>query len=212
MTTLAAKGLLFDMDGTLIDSTQCIELIWRRWADRHGIDFAAILQVMHGRKGSETVAIVAPHLNAEAETAALIAEELHSLDGTVALPGALELLSQLSTEQWAVVTSAPRELALAKLKFAGLPLPQHLIGAEDVAQGKPHPAPFLQGAALLQLAADDCIAFEDASNGIRSAHAAGATVIAIHSDQTGLAQRCIANFQQLRLSQSEQSLTLSFTA
>ena len=212
-TALVSKGFLFDMDGTLIDSTPCIEAIWQRWAERHQISFAEIMKVMHGRRGEETIAIVAPHLDAKAEQAILIAEELTSLEGTVALAGAAEFLAQLSAEQWAVVTSAPRELALAKLAFVGLPLPKHLIGAEDVRHGKPDPAPYLQGAELLNLLPQECIAFEDAANGIRSAHAAGTTVIAITSaagaDTTGLAHQQVADFAQLRLLQTENTLSLS---
>ncbi len=211
--TLVAKGFLFDMDGTLIDSRPCIELIWRRWAERNAIEFAEVMQVMHGRRGQETIAIVAPHLNAALETEHLIAEELISLEGTTILPGALAFLNQLHPEQWALVTSAPRELALAKLTFDGLPLPKYLIGAEDVAQGKPHPSPYIQGAALLGLNANECIAFEDAPNGIRSAHAAGAQVIAITctagSDETTLAHQQVADFTQLVLHQQASSFTLS---
>ena len=201
--TTLAKGFLFDMDGTLIDSRPCIELIWRRWAERNNVDFNRIMAVMHGRRGQETIAIVAPHLNAELETELLIAEELLSLEGTTALPGASDFLKQLKPEQWAVVTSAPRDLALAKLSFVGLPLPQYLIGAEDVAEGKPHPLPYLRGAALLGLAANQCIAFEDAPNGIRSAHAAGTKVIAITGtsgpDLTQLSSHQVPNFNHLSL-------------
>ena len=211
--TLVAKGFLFDMDGTLIDSRTCIELIWRRWSERNDIDFADVMKVMHGRRGQETIAIVAPHLNAELETELLIAEELISLEGTTVLPGALDFLNLLNIEQWALVTSAPRDLALAKLAFVGLPLPKHLICAEDVTQGKPHPAAYLQGAALLNLNANECIAFEDAPNGIRSAHAAGTQVIAITctagADPTGLAQQQVADFSKITLQQQTSTFTLS---
>jgi sugar-phosphatase len=170
------------------------------------------MKVMHGRRGQETIAIVAPHLNAELETELLIAEELISLDGTTVIPGALDFLKQLQANQWALVTSAPRDLALAKLAFVGLPLPQHLIGAEDVVQGKPHPAPYLQGAALLNLTPNECIAFEDAPNGIRSAHAAGAQVIAITStagtDSTSLSQLEVADFSKIILLQQKSTFTL----
>ena len=213
-TTMLAKGFLFDMDGTLIDSRPCIELIWRRWAERNNVDFNHIMEVMHGRRGQDTIAIVAPHLNAELETELLIAEELLSLEGTTALPGALDFLKQLKNEQWAVVTSAPRDLALAKLAFVGLPLPKFLIGAEDVSQGKPHPAPYIQGATLLGLQASECIAFEDAPNGIQSAHTAGAKVIAITCtsgpDLTQLANLQVPDFNHLSLSEeADKSFSLS---
>ncbi|WP_035851651.1 HAD-IA family hydrolase [Deefgea rivuli] len=208
-----AKGFLFDMDGTLIDSTPCIERIWQRWAERNDISFAEVMRVMHGRRGEETIALVAPHLDVQTEQALLIAEELSSLEGTIAITGAAEFLNQLNNEQWAVVTSAPRELALAKLAYVGLPTPKYLIGAEDVAQGKPHPAPYQQGAALLNVSPAECIAFEDAPNGIHSAHTAGSTVIVITAaagaDSTGLAHGQVSNFDQLTLTQNSQVLSLS---
>ncbi|WP_288841936.1 HAD-IA family hydrolase [uncultured Deefgea sp.] len=214
--TLSAQGFLFDMDGTLIDSTLCIEKIWRNWADRQQIDFSAILKVMHGRRGEETIALVAPHLDAKAETARLIAEELQSLEGNVAIEGAKAFLEALNPEQWAVVTSAPRQLALAKLAFVGLPTPKHLIGAEDVTLGKPNPDPYLQGASLLQLPATDCIAFEDAAAGIRSAHCAGATVIAIThaagADSTGLAQYQTCDFTRIKVDHTPSGLTVRIQA
>lgn len=212
--TMLAKGFLFDMDGTLIDSRPCIELIWRRWAERNKVDFAHIMAVMHGRRGQDTIAIVAPQLNAELETELLIAEEMRHLEGTTAIPGALAFLNQLNSDQWAVVTSATRDLALSKLAFVGLPLPKYLVGAEDVAQGKPHPAPYLQGAKLLGLDASECVAFEDAPNGIQSAHAAGTKVIAITCtagpDLTRLAHQQVVDFNQLSLSVHEDArLSLS---
>ena len=169
---------------------------------------------MHGRRGIETISIVAPHLDANAEVAALIAKEMRQLDGTVAIAGAAALLQQLAPEQWAVVTSAPRELALAKLAYASLPLPKYLIGADDVREGKPHPAPYQHGATLLGLSASDCIAFEDAGAGIASAHHAGAAVCLVtaaggYCDQN-LHQWTIADYTQLGITQEHAQLRLTF--
>ncbi|WP_348944574.1 HAD-IA family hydrolase [Chitinibacter sp. FCG-7] len=212
--SIAVKGLLFDMDGTLVDSRSCIELLWRNWALRHKLDFADIQAVMHGRRGIETIQIVAPHLDAQSEVELLLAEEALMLEGIVAIAGAHELLSSLAPHQWAVVTSAPRDLALAKLAFAGLPLPQHIVGADDVKDGKPHPAPFQMGAAKLGLSADQCLAFEDASAGIRSAHAAGAAVCLVTSagghDDSGLAQWQVEHYAQLNVESSPDSINVSF--
>lgn len=212
--TLHAKGFLFDMDGTLIDSRPCIEVIWRRWAERNKLDFSHVLDVMHGRRGQETIAIVAPHLNAELETELLIAEELISLEGTTAINGAAHFLKQIPSDRWALVTSAPRDLALAKLAFVGLPLPKFLIGAEDVKFGKPHPAPYQQGAQLLHLNPTECIAFEDAPNGIRSAHSAQCQVVAITCtagiDTTGYAMQQISDFTEALISQQGETFTVNF--
>lgn len=211
--SIAVKGLLFDMDGTLVDSRSCIELLWRNWASRHNLNFAEIQAVMHGRRGIETIQIVAPHLDAQTEVELLLAEEALMLEGTVAIAGAHELLASLDPNQWAVVTSAPRDLALAKLAFAGLPLPTHIVGADDVKDGKPHPAPFQMGAAKLGLTADQCLAFEDASAGVRSAHAAGAAVCLVTAaggkDDSGLTQWQINHFDQVRVDQNADSIAVS---
>jgi sugar-phosphatase len=211
---ITVQGLLFDMDGTLVDSRQSIELLWRNWALRQNIDFAQVVAVMHGRRGVETIQIVAPHLDAESEVQLLLAEEALMLEGIIALDGAKELLQRLDLDQWAVVTSAPRDLALAKMAFAGLPLPRHLVGADDVADGKPHPAPFIMGAAKLGLTADQCVAFEDANAGIRSAQSAGAQVCLVTGagghDQHGIAHWQIANYHQVQVHIKASRLTLSF--
>lgn len=196
--------LLFDMDGTLVDSTPCIEGLWRRWAVRHHLDPEKVMQQVHGRRGIETIALVAPHLDAAAEVAVLLEEEARTLDGTVAIEGAAAFLKQLTPDQWAVVTSAPRQLALAKLAYAGLPAPRLMISADDVSHGKPHPEAFLKGAALFGMAPQDCLAFEDALSGVASAQAAGMPVIALTSshsaDALGHADQIIHNYHSLQLS------------
>ncbi|WP_028455681.1 HAD-IA family hydrolase [Chitinilyticum litopenaei] len=207
---LSARALLFDMDGTLVDSTPCITGLWTRWAHRHGLAPERVLAEVHGRRGVETVRSVAPHLDAEHEVALLLAEEARTLDGTVAMPGARELLAQLHGQNWAVVTSAPRAIAAAKLRWAGLPLPERLIGAEDVSEGKPHPAPFLAGAALCGVDPAECIAFEDAASGIAAARAAGMPVVVMQHAHTPTqdAALCITSFAQLRLSISAAQFTI----
>lgn len=134
-----ARGLLFDMDGTLVDSTPLIERIWRGWAARHGIDAEYLLQFVHGRRGVETIQIVAPEMDAAAEVKILLAEEMADMSGITQIPGAADFVGQLQPQEWAVVTSAPRDIALAKLRVAGVPAPAIIIGAEEVNIGKPHP-------------------------------------------------------------------------
>ncbi|STQ91313.1 HAD-IA family hydrolase [Iodobacter fluviatilis] len=200
---IECTALLFDMDGTLVDSTPCIEGLWRRWAVRQHLDPDLVMQHVHGRRGIETIALVAPHLDAAAEVVELLKEEARSLDGTVAIDGAADFLAQLRPDQWAVVTSAPREIALAKLTYAGLPAPARLISADDVTHGKPHPEAFLKGAALFGLDPQQCVAFEDALSGVQSAQAAGIPVIALTSSHSAQelshAEHIIANYHSLTL-------------
>ncbi|MBE9609805.1 HAD-IA family hydrolase [Chitinilyticum piscinae] len=205
------RALLFDMDGTLVDSTPCIEGLWTHWALRHQLDPAAVLREVHGRRGVETIRIVAPHLDAEQEVRQLLAEEARTLDGTMAMPGAADFLAQLAGLNWAVVTSAPADLARAKLQYAGLPLPARLIGADEVSAGKPDPAPYLAGAASCGVAASECLAFEDAASGIASACAAGMPVIVMqhHHTPAGLPHPCIASFAQLALTHQDGWFTIN---
>ena len=182
-------AVLFDMDGTLLDSTACVEGIWRRWAARRSIDADYLMQHVHGLRTVETIARVAPHLDVEAEVAELEAEEICMLHGITRIPGAAELLAALDArgQRWGVVTSAPRRLALAKIAEVDLPEPRFLICAEDVADGKPHPAPYLAAATQIGCAPGRLVAIEDAPAGVASAKSAGMTVIALrttHEDES----------------------------
>lgn len=184
----AYAAVLFDMDGTLLDSTACIEGIWRRWAARRGIDAEFVMRHIHGLRSVETIARVAPHLDIAAEVAELAEEEIRTLHGITRIAGAAELLAALDArgQRWGVVTSAPRDLALAKIANVDLPAPELLVCAEDVADGKPHPVPYLAAAARLGCAPAHLVAIEDAPAGVASARNACMTVIALrttHSDE-----------------------------
>ncbi|GAA3353227.1 MULTISPECIES: HAD-IA family hydrolase [Saccharopolyspora] len=177
---LTAEALLFDMDGTLVDSTTVVERTWHRFARRHGLDGAEILADAHGRRTGETVA---RHLPAggdvAAETARLVAEEVADVDGIVQIPGAAELLASLPASRWAVVTSAGRELARRRMAAAGLRLPDVVVSAEDVRQGKPDPEGYSLAARHLGVPPEAAIVFEDAEAGLLSALASGARAVVV---------------------------------
>jgi sugar-phosphatase len=179
MPEIRSRAILFDMDGTLVDSTPAVEQLWSAWGSRHGIALADILAVSHGRLTRDTIREIAPHLDAEAEAIALDNSALTVSDGISALRGAAELVASLQPHEWAVVTSAPRALAEARLRFAGLPIPACLIGNEDVRAGKPDPDGYLKAAARLGLDPASCTVIEDTPAGILAARAAGMEVIAI---------------------------------
>ena len=184
-TELAARVLLFDMDGTLVDSTAAVHAIWRRFAARHGLDLDVVLRVQHGRRTPESVAVLAPlGLDQAAEAAMMADEERADLAHIVEVPGANALLRSLPAGSWAIVTSAERDLALARLGAAGLPIPEVLVAAEDVAAGKPDPECYLLGAERMGVPAGACLVFEDAPFGIAAAHAAGAQVVALTTSLT----------------------------
>ena len=176
---LYCGAVLFDMDGTLVDSTICVERQWHRWASRHGLDGGRILAMAHGRRNTDTMREVAPHLHIEEEAARFDAEELEERDGIVAVGGVGALIHALHAEEWAVVTSAARRLAEIRLECAGLPIPAVLISAEDVRQGKPHPEGYLEAARRLGVAASQCLVVEDAPAGLQAGRAAGMRVLGV---------------------------------
>ncbi|OBA59937.1 phosphatase [Mycobacterium sp. 1100029.7] len=180
MAVLYGKRILFDIDGTLVDSTATVERSWGTWAQEYGVDYEELLKVCHGRRTEDTVAqFVAPDDRAAATARLLALQELADLDGVLALPGARRLLDALPHSHWAVVTSGPRSLMAARLAAARLPAPTLLIGAEDVSHGKPNPESYLKAAAALGFEAQECLVVEDAPAGVGAGRAAGAQVLAV---------------------------------
>jgi len=175
---IRCKGILFDMDGVLISSLGSVERSWTRWAEMRGIDPGFALSIVHGRRSIETVALLRPDLDAGAENRIIEQLEIDDRKGVTALPGVLDLLTALPAGTWTVVTSATRPLARVRLTAAGIPASGLIITADDVVKGKPDPAPYLAGAALLGLPPAECVVIEDASSGVRAGRAAGCTVVA----------------------------------
>jgi sugar-phosphatase len=175
------RAILFDLDGTLVDSASRVERLWLEWGQRNGVDTESLLKVMHGRRADETIRLVAPHLPVEDEFAKLEAEEITDMGGVRPYSNALDLVSQLSPKQWAVVTSGTLHVASARLRHVGLPTPEVFITARDVKAGKPAPEGYLLAASRLSLPPSDCIVIEDAPAGIQAGKSAGMRVIAVAS-------------------------------
>jgi sugar-phosphatase len=129
----------------------------------------------------ETIRQVAPQLDAEREAAELWAIEAQETQGLAKIPGALELLQSIPSDAWGIATSGPRAIALTRLAFAGLPVPEVLIGADDVVAGKPDPEPYLFAAMMLGAKPARCVVIEDAPAGIQSGRAAGMPVVGVLS-------------------------------
>jgi sugar-phosphatase len=208
MPTFHCSAILFDLDGVLIDSTASITRRWAKWAERRGLDPTKVLEVIHGRRSAEVIQLVAPHLDVVAETIRI--EQSITDDADPAIPGAVELLQSLPEKAWCVVTSGTRNLAIARMKVAGLPVPKILVGADDVSKGKPDPEPYLKGAKLLGFAAAECLVIEDALAGVRAAHAGKMDVIAVATtytlDKLKEADAVVKGLQQIRVIEAQGKL------
>jgi mannitol-1-/sugar-/sorbitol-6-phosphatase len=179
-TPCAYEAFLFDMDGTLITSTLAAERVWTRWAERHGLDAAALLSVMHGVRAIDTIRNQnLPDIDLDAEVAWVERGEIEDVEGVAPIPGAIDFIKRLPPDRWAVVTSASVPLARARLKAAGVTPPSVMVTAEDVERGKPDPAGYLKAAATLGFDIADCLVFEDAEAGIKAGEAAGADVMVV---------------------------------
>lgn len=184
MIDVVVSGVLFDMDGTLVDSTAVVEAAWTRFGATHGIDPVEILAFSHGRQTIDTVQRFLPDLPEDEQrdiVDTMIAAEIGYVEGIVEVPGAGAFVRRLQDlgVPIALVTSAPRELAVKRMIAAGVPVPDALVPSEDAERSKPHPEGYLRGAALLGVPAERCLAFEDAPAGVEAALASGATTVVV---------------------------------
>ncbi len=179
MTQISCRGILFDLDGVLIDSTPAVARVWTWWAQEHGFNPAQVVHEAHGRPSISTIRQFLPNADHERENERVEQAEINDVAGIVALPGASDLLRSIPENRWAIVTSGTRKLAEVRLTAAGLRVPERMVTASDIVNGKPHPEPYLKGAALLDTTAADCLVVEDVSAGVTAAKAAKATVVGL---------------------------------
>lgn len=166
------------MDGILISSIASVERSWTKWAHLRGVDAALTRETAHGRRAVETIRLMRPDLDPEDELKVIEEIEVSDNEDLTVLPGVLELLRALPADRWTVVTSATGRIARIRMAAGGIPVPQRLVTADRVTRGKPHPEPFLAGAALLGVAPQDCVVLEDSASGAQAGRDAGCTVIA----------------------------------
>eukprot|EP01105_Mastigella_eilhardi_P026378 TRINITY_DN758_c0_g2_i1.p2 TRINITY_DN758_c0_g2~~TRINITY_DN758_c0_g2_i1.p2 ORF type:complete len:223 (-),score=59.56 TRINITY_DN758_c0_g2_i1:104-772(-) len=172
-------ALLFDLDGTLVDSTASVVRNWASFGARHGIALDRILAISHGQRTEDTIHALAPHLDALAEAERHHSAETADTAGTTAVAGALALLSSLPPDRWAIVTSCPEELAVARMRAGGIPRPRVIVTAEQVRCGKPDPEGYLAAARSLGVAPERCVVVEDAHSGVRAGKDAGMRVLGV---------------------------------
>ncbi len=181
MSQISCGGLLFDLDGVLVDSTPAVERVWHRWAIEHGFDPSEVVLNAHGRPSIATIREYLPDSDHEAENRLVERAEIEDVGGVVPLPGALEFLRSLPAERWTIVTSCTRPLAEVRIRAAGLPSPKVFVTANDITHGKPNPEPYLKGASKLGLKPEDCVVLEDVPAGIQAGKSAGMRVIAMRT-------------------------------
>jgi mannitol-1-/sugar-/sorbitol-6-phosphatase len=181
VNSIRCRGVLFDLDGVLVDSTPAVARVWAGWAREHGFEPDEVVRNAHGKPSIATIRELLPNADYEAENREVERREIADVEGVVPLPGAIELLRALRTEQLAIVTSCTRPLAGVRIDTAGLPKPKHLVTASEVLRGKPDPEPYLKGAQALGVSASDCVVIEDAPAGVRAGKAAGARVVALRT-------------------------------
>lgn len=170
-------AVLFDLDGTLIDSTAAVRRAWRRWAEDVGVDPERLAGTA-GKPAKDIVAALLPPDRFDEGLARYAHIATHDLEGVVILPGAREA-TQATGERKAIVTSCTRDVTDARTAAAGLPSTDVLVTADDVERGKPEPAPYLLGAELLGVDPQRCLAVEDTASGLASGTAAGCVTLGI---------------------------------
>jgi mannitol-1-/sugar-/sorbitol-6-phosphatase len=176
-----AQALLFDNDGTLVSSLDSVRRCWTRWAVEYGITAEEFGRVeLHGRPAAEIAADLLPPGVVPQAVARIEQLEVEDVPngGVHLLPGTREFLDALPADRWAVVTSATRRLAEARLDAVGI-LPKTLVAADDITRGKPDPEPYLLGARALGVDPGACVVFEDAPAGLQAGRAAGMTTVAL---------------------------------
>jgi sugar-phosphatase len=195
------RAVLSDLDGVLVDSAERIEATWLAFSERHDLDPEHVLAMSQGRRTVDLIRRVAPQLDAEMEAAELEREEAASADGVRALPGARELVESVPADRFAIVTSGTRTVAVARLRAAGIPIPDVLVTAEQVEKGKPDPAGYLRAAELLGVDPADALVLEDAPAGVEAGLAAGMTVVAVlttgDTSLVGNAHGCVPDLRAL---------------
>ena len=179
--TIMCRAVLFDMDGTLVDSTPVVELAWGRWAAQHNIPLKEVLSFSHGRPTIATLEHFLPGHDHSTDLRELAHFEETQTEGILAVPGAVDVLHSLQAQNhpWAVVTSAWRKLAETRVTAAGLPLPTVIVPIDEIQNGKPDPEGFLHAATQLGVAPEECVVFEDTRPGIEAGLRAGMRVVGL---------------------------------
>lgn len=203
------------MDGVLVSSIGSVNRCWRRWAVMYEIPDAENYQVPHGHRAIDVIRRLRPDIDPQEGLRVIEDMEIEDTADLTVLPGVKKLLAGLPPERWAIVTSATRRLLLGRLAVAGLPIPERIVSADMVERGKPHPEPYMRGAAMLGFAPDECLVVEDAPSGVGAGVEAGCRVLAVLGTHTAeelkQADWIVGSLEQIRIETFESGVTLSFS-
>ncbi|KAJ2703605.1 hypothetical protein FB645_003812 [Coemansia sp. IMI 203386] len=173
------------MDGTLVNTVACVENYWRGMAEKHNVDAEKLLHNVHGHPTYDVLCKWFPESMHSRESAEKAETDLmHDAEGVFAVPGVPELLTNLDSSKWTIVTAATQALALTRMQQVNLPVPDTLVSAKDVQVGKPSPECYEMGAKRLGVDAKETVVFEDSINGVKAGRAAGATVVGVLTSTT----------------------------
>ncbi|WP_050493470.1 HAD-IA family hydrolase [Streptomyces sp. NRRL B-1381] len=214
MSTTVWSGdfVLFDIDGTLVESMGTIERHTRIWAARHGLDGDELLEYWHGRRDIDVISKFVPQDLVHQELAWIRDISLKDVSGITSIPGGLELVHSIEPGRWGLVTSGERDVVVSRLKSVGYPIPDVLVAAEDIHRGKPHPEGYLSAAQLLGANPARCIVFEDAESGIQAARSAGMHAVMVGDSASAHPDVWhVASFKKVRLvTQNRDPIRLDF--
>jgi len=178
LAELDFDAVIFDMDGTLIDSTPAVVRAWTTWADEHDIPTDELVR-HHGMPSAGVIRRLLPEDRQESAINRINELEIDDVHDIVVLPGAVDALAALSSARNAIATSCTMPLARARIAAADLVPPSVLVTADQVEHGKPAPDPFLLAAERLGVPPERCLVVEDAPAGLAAAEAAGCYRLAV---------------------------------
>jgi len=210
LTERTFDAVLFDNDGTLVDSTAAVSRAWARWAEEHGVRLDS-LDDWHGVPAAAIIAQIAPELDQAAALARIVDIEVADVTDVAILPGARQALEAVG-DRAAIATSGTRDLALARLGAVGIVVPASLVTADDVRRGKPDPEPYLLAAARVGADPARCLVVEDAPSGLASARAAGCATIAVtttYAAEVLDADLVVGDLSQVRFLSTDDGITVS---
>jgi mannitol-1-/sugar-/sorbitol-6-phosphatase len=206
------KAILFDMDGTLVNSHSIVINAWQQFANMYNLDLNKILAVSHGMPSIDTIKLFANNDMDIKKEVKLIDDFNLISSGEIPISGAIEFLQKIPPNKWAIVTSASYNLAIKRLTTAKIQPPELLIAEDHVSHGKPNPEGYLKAVKLLGVETHECLIFEDSSVGVMAANNANIPVVIIGNNHQALQLPhllSIQNFDNVQININKDYINLS---